>query len=129
MFSHVTVGASDIDRAKTFFEAVLTPLGLVLRSHGPEWVGFCAPGKEFPFLSVLSPINDELPTAGNGSMIALLAPDRAAVDASYAAALRLAATCEGPPGLRPHYHEHYYGAYYRDPDGNKIHVVCHEAPA
>ncbi|OXH86721.1 glyoxalase, partial [Burkholderia multivorans] len=50
---------------------------------------------------------------------------RAHVDRCHALALQHGGTCEGPPGLRPHYHRDYYGAYFRDPDGNKLCVVCH----
>jgi catechol 2,3-dioxygenase-like lactoylglutathione lyase family enzyme len=59
-------------------------------------------------------------------MTALLAPSRAAVEAAHAAALANGGRCEGAPGLRPHYHPNYYGAYFRDPDGNKIGVCCHD---
>jgi len=74
---------------------------------------------------------DGAPAApGNGQMIALLAPDRAGVDRTYAKALEHGGACDGPPGPRPQYHAHYYGAYFRDPDGNKICVCCHDpAPA
>ena len=58
-------------------------------------------------------------------MTAFLAPSRAAVDRCHMAALASGGTCEGPPGLRLHYHPHYYGAYFRDPDGNKLCVCCH----
>ena len=53
--------------------------------------------------------------------------DRASVDRCHSAALARGGACEGPPGLRPHYHPNYYGAYFRDPDGNKLCVCCHEA--
>jgi lactoylglutathione lyase len=69
------------------------------------------------------------PEAGNGQMVALLAATRAQVDAAHALALAHGGRCEGPPGLRPHYHANYYGAYFRDPDGNKLCVACHEAVA
>jgi lactoylglutathione lyase len=59
-------------------------------------------------------------------MTALLAPGRAQVDAAYARALELGGSDEGAPGLRPHYHAHYYGAYVRDPDGNKLCICCHD---
>ncbi len=59
-------------------------------------------------------------------MTALTAPSRAVVDRCHALALAAGGTCEGPPGLRPHYHPAYYGAYFRDLDGNKLCVVCHE---
>jgi len=62
-------------------------------------------------------------SAGNGSMVAFLAPSPAAVDAAYQAGLATEGGGEGAPGPRPHYGEGYYGAYLRDPDGNKVHVV------
>ena len=58
---------------------------------------------------------------------ALLASSREQVDQAHAAALAHGGTCDGPPGLRPHYHPNYYGAYFRDPDGNKLCVCCHDA--
>jgi len=129
MFSHVMVGTSDVERAKAFFEAVFAPLGLEIRNYTPDLVSFRAPGTELPFLTIVKPLDGQPASAGNGTMVALLAADRAAVDAAYAAAMAGGGTCEGPPGLRPHYHDDYYGAYFRDPDGNKLHVVCHEAAA
>jgi hypothetical protein len=59
-------------------------------------------------------------------MIALLAPDRAAVDRCHAVALAHGGSSEGAPGLRPHYHANYYGGYFRDPAGNKLCVCCHQ---
>ena len=74
----------------------------------------------------IGPAFDGAPaTNGNGTHIAFIAKTRAAVDAFYAAALENGGSDEGPPGLRPHYHPAYYGAYVRDPDGNKIQAVCH----
>ena len=66
-------------------------------------------------------------TNGNGTHIAFIAKDRPTVDAFYAAALANGGSDEGPPGPRPHYHPNYYGAYVRDPDGNKVQAVCHRA--
>ena len=77
-------------------------------------------------LFVLTAPHDGLPaTPGNGQMTAWLAASRAQVERSYQTALALGAVCEGPPGLRPHYHANYYGAYFRDLDGNKLCVCCH----
>jgi catechol 2,3-dioxygenase-like lactoylglutathione lyase family enzyme len=72
------------------------------------------------------PFDRQPASPGNGQMIALLAPDRAAVDHCHEAALARGGRSEGAPGLRPHYHADYYGAYFRDPDGNKLCVCCHQ---
>lgn len=61
-------------------------------------------------------------------MVALLAADRAAVRLAYQTALEHGGTDEGAPGLRPEYHPHYYGTYFRDPEGNKLCVACHAPP-
>ena len=61
----------------------------------------------------------------NPDTIEILAETRAAVDAFHAAALEMGGTSDGEPGPRPHYHPNYYGAYVRDPEGNKIQAVCH----
>jgi hypothetical protein len=66
-------------------------------------------------------------SVGNGVNIGLLAPSRAAVRAAHAAGLANGGTDEGAPGLRAHYHANWYGAYLRDPTGNKLCVVCHGA--
>lgn len=71
------------------------------------------------------PLDGHAPEPGNGHTIAFDAQTRAQVDRCHALALQHGGTCEGPPGLRPHYHRDYYGAYFRDPDGNKLCVVCH----
>jgi catechol 2,3-dioxygenase-like lactoylglutathione lyase family enzyme len=62
-------------------------------------------------------------------MLAFAAADRAMVHAAHRAALEHGGSCEGPPGLREQYHPNYYGAYFRDPDGNKLCVACHEPMA
>jgi catechol 2,3-dioxygenase-like lactoylglutathione lyase family enzyme len=71
------------------------------------------------------------PRAGHGVTtschLAWLAPTRAAVDAFHAAALAAGGSDNGPPGLRPHYHPDYYGAFVIDPDGNNVEAVCHRA--
>jgi predicted lactoylglutathione lyase len=60
-------------------------------------------------------------------MVAFLADSRQQVDQVHALALASGGTCEGKPGLRPEYHADYYGAYFRDPDGNKLCIACHHA--
>jgi catechol 2,3-dioxygenase-like lactoylglutathione lyase family enzyme len=72
------------------------------------------------------PFDGQAPQPGNGHMVAWLADSRERVDQVHAAALAHGGVCEGAPGLRPEYHAHYYGAYFRDPDGNKLAVACHQ---
>ena len=131
MYSHVTVGTSKFTRAMRFYDAALAPLGLkrtrtfkIAASYAPEnFSGVNEP------LWVVRPLNGAAATPGNGVTVAFEAPTRAAVDAFHAVALAAGATDEGPPGIREHYHPNYYGAYVRDPDGNKLCVVCHHPAA
>ncbi|WP_230531798.1 VOC family protein [Microvirga roseola] len=125
MYSHTTLGANDLARARGFYQAVFAPLGLEVRYSDETYLGWGAPGQP-PRFFVVRPVNGEAPSAGNGSMVALLASRRSIVDACHAAALEQGGADEGGPGLRPHYHPNFYGAYFRDLDGNKICIVCHE---
>ncbi|CAB3627682.1 VOC family protein [Achromobacter pestifer] len=128
MFSHVTVGCRDMVRAAAFYDAVLFPLGLQRRpvtpDGGPISICWITPGQTLPRFYVYMPFDGKPATAGNGSMVAFQAPTSAAVDAAHAAGIAAHGTDDGPPGPRPHYGNGYYGAYLRDPDGNKIHLVC-----
>jgi catechol 2,3-dioxygenase-like lactoylglutathione lyase family enzyme len=124
MFSHVTVGTNDIERARDFYDAVLATLGTTSFTQGKHFTGYG--GRQSAQLWVLSPFNRDPATVGNGAHVAFLAPDRASVDAFHAAAMAAGGMDEGAPGLRPQYHESYYGAYVRDPDGNKLQAVCHD---
>lgn len=74
------------------------------------------------------PFDQQPAQPGNGVHIACLVGERRIVDAFHAAALAHGGSDEGAPGLRSHYHPHYCGAYVRDPDGNKLQAVCHQAP-
>jgi catechol 2,3-dioxygenase-like lactoylglutathione lyase family enzyme len=131
MISHVHVGVTDFARAFAFYAGVMDELGCVLRFSEPEkpWAGWMRPGADRPLFLIGHPYNDGRAAPGNGQMVALLAPSRDAVDRCYARAIAGGAVDEGKPGLRPHYHANYYGAYFRDPDGNKLCVCCHEAAA
>jgi len=130
MYSHLTVGTSDVERAARFFDAALAPLGLKRRANFRVAISYApagATGGNDPFW-VLTPLDRKPATAGNGVTVAFAAPTRAAVDQFHAAALAAGGTDDGAPGLRAHYHPNYYGAYVRDPDGNKICAVCHQPP-
>ena len=127
MFSHVTVGTTHLPNAAAFYDALLLPLGLERRpvtpDGGPEAACWVSPDRRLPRFYVYLPFNHEPATAGNGSMVAFLAPSVDAVDGAYAAGLEAGGSDEGPPGERAHYGPGYYGAYLRDPDGNKVHIV------
>lgn len=127
MFSHITVGSKDLEKAAAFYDAVLPALGLVRRQvepdGGPPSVCWIEPGQRLPAFYVYQPQNGAPAQAGNGAMSAFLAPSRQAVDTAYAAGLKVGGLCEGKPGERTHYGKGYYGAYLRDPDGNKLHFA------
>ncbi len=129
MFSHIFLGVADFERAFGFYSAVLGSLGLEARfcDRSRPWAGWQTPGEARPLLLIGKPFDGKPPGRGNGHMLALLASTRAAVDAAYQTALAHGGTSEGAPGLRPEYHANYYGAYFRDPDGNKLCVACHAA--
>jgi lactoylglutathione lyase len=128
VFSHIFIGVSDFERALAFYEPLMNVLGLSPRfcERNRPWAGWKMPGQARPLFLIGAPFDGHPHQAGNGQMSAFLAPDHATVDAAYRIALANGGTSEGEPGLRPEYHEHYYGAYFRDPDGNKLCVVCHE---
>lgn len=131
MISHLTLGVRDLAAVTPFYRAVAHALDLFERAPepdgGPEMLCFHVADRHAPRLYISTPFDEAQATAGNGTMIALIAPSRAAVDAAHAAALENGGSDEGAPGLRPHYGPDYYGAYFRDPDGNKLHVVHQDA--
>lgn len=127
MFSHIMLGVTDFDRAMAFYRPVMEALGVGFRFLEDErpWAGWqSAPGPR-PLLLIGRPHDQQPHQPGNGQMVAFLAQTRAQVDRVYAVALAHGGTCAGGPGLRPQYHAHYYGAYFRDTEGNKLCVACH----
>jgi len=126
MIGHVTLGTNDIARAGAFYDAVLATLGHARGEPGGDTFISYGDGSGSRFF-VMRPFDGKPATVGNGVHVAFLARTRAQVDAFHAAALAAGGTDEGAPGLRPHYHASYYGAYARDIDGNKIQAVCHRA--
>ncbi len=127
MYSHVTLGTNDAPRAIAFYDALLAVLGLARQESDLDrgYAGYAAAPEVTPQFWVTTPLDRKPATVGNGVTIAFEALDRATVDRFHAAALARGGTDEGPPGLRPHYHPDYYGAYVRDPDGNKLCCACH----
>jgi len=129
MFSHIFVSVSDFDRALRFYSAMFETLGIESRfcDRDRPWAGWQSSGQQRPYFVICRPHNGLPHEPGNGQMVAFMADSRDAVRRAHQAALDNGGTCEGPPGLRPEYHAHYYGAYFRDPDGNKLCVACHSA--
>lgn len=127
MFLYITLGTNDLDRAIRFYDPVMATLGLArLRTLETE-AGYAAPGDARCRLWVTRPFDGRPATVGNGSMPALVAESRAAVDAFHRAALAHGGTDEGAPGLRP-FGPSFYACYVRDPDGNKLSAVCEALP-
>jgi catechol 2,3-dioxygenase-like lactoylglutathione lyase family enzyme len=123
MFSHVTLGTNDFARARPFWLAVMEVLGHPVMFEHDGGIAFGLPVGPKTFIG--APFDGQPAAAGNGVHVAYLVETRAQVDAFHAAALAHGGSDEGAPGLRPHYHPNYYGAYVRDPDGNKLQAVCH----
>lgn len=127
MFSHVTLGVNDLEEAVELYDAVMGTLGQKRFGRGDGWAGYGEfDGIGVGTLWILRPTDGKPATAGNGTNVAFLAPDRASVRAFHATALEHGATDEGRPGLRPENHENFYAAYVRDRAGNKLLAVCHD---
>ena len=126
MFSHVTLGTNDFAKAEQFYDAVMAVLGHPVMFKAGGVAAYGTPTG--PKLFILPPFDGHEARAGNGGHAAFLVGTRDQVDAFHQAALAHGGTDEGAPGPRPQYHPNYYGAYVRDPDGNKIQAVCHRAP-
>lgn len=125
MLDHVSLGISDLERSRRFYDAILRPLGLVrlldFEARGSDYGSLPHPhGVEFTITA-----EPEIVTPCGGSHLCFRAPDRAAVRAFHAAALAAGGTDDGVPGPRPKYHRSYYAAFALDPDGHRIEAVCH----
>jgi catechol 2,3-dioxygenase-like lactoylglutathione lyase family enzyme len=120
MIDHVTLNVRDLEACKAFYEQALSPLGYQLMLDYTDGCGFGTEGKADFFLAhrgePSAPVH-----------VALRSPNQQAVDAFHEAALAAGGQDNGPPGYRRVYHEHYYGAYVLDPEGNNIEAVTHEA--
>ena len=126
MIDHVSIGVGDLARSRSFYAAVLAPLGYRRLFDLVDTSGY---GRDEPH-----PLNEQaLPfwigrAPGGAALsghVCFKAPNRAAVKAFHNAALAAGGRDNGAPGLRPHYHAHYYGAFVIDPDGHNVEAVCH----
>jgi catechol 2,3-dioxygenase-like lactoylglutathione lyase family enzyme len=121
MIDHISIAVNDLSAAEAFYAAALAPLGMTKMREWPNAaIGF---GKKHPEFWINLRAGMTRVADDSGVHICLRAPDTAAVDAFYAAALEAGGTSDGAPGLRPDYHTRYYAAFVRDPDGNRIEAV------
>lgn len=124
MFTHIMLGASDTERARGFYDATMTALGhqpsAMPEGAARHFYGNFASGA----LGIGKPENGESVTYANGGTVGLAARDKEGVDAWHAAGLASGGSCAGAPGLRPGGPGKSYGAYLRDPDGNKLCAFC-----
>ncbi|MCW8914228.1 MAG: VOC family protein [Magnetovibrio sp.] len=114
---HVSIGTNDFDKAQTFYDAVLAPLGC---KRVMEFPGAIAYGREFPEFWVQTPIDGNSAQTGNGIHFGFFARSQDEVNAFHAAALKHGGTDDGAPGGREEYGDAYYGCFVRDVDGHKI---------
>lgn len=128
MIDHTGVAVGHMERSKAFYTQALAPLGYQLlaefsaeQTGSAAVAGFGEGGKPDFWITQSEPQQPQV-------HVAFRAPSRAVVDAFHRAALAAGGTDHGAPGLRPHYHADYYGAFVLDPDGHNIEAVCH-APA
>ena len=116
MIGYVTLGSNNLEKAKSFYDVVLAELG-GRRVMEMERMQIYGAGKGAPMIAVCRPYDEGTASVGNGQMVALAAPSRELVDKVHATALANGASDEGAPGLRG---DTFYGAYFRDLDGNKL---------
>lgn len=117
MISYVTIGTNDLEKAKAFYDAVLAPLGGARTFANGDRMQFYASASTPGMVAISKPYDEKPASVGNGSMFGFAAPSKEVVDACHAAAMAAGGTDDGAPGQRM---PTFYGAYFRDPDGNKI---------
>jgi catechol 2,3-dioxygenase-like lactoylglutathione lyase family enzyme len=120
MIGYVSVGTNDIKRAAAYYDKLMAELGARRIMDFGTFIAWSA-GRDKPGFALAQPHDKKPATVGNGVMIAFAVDDPATVDALYKKAIELGGTDEGPPGDRG---DNYYGAYFRDLDGNKLNFHC-----
>ncbi|MEM8562332.1 MAG: VOC family protein [Pseudomonadota bacterium] len=117
MLGYVTIGVNDMEKAKQFYSELLAPLGASVVLDAGR-IAFIGTDMGSPMLAVCTPYDEEAPAPGNGNMVAIGPGSKEKVDEMYRKAMELGASSEGEPGQR--IEDMFYGAYFRDPDGNKV---------
>ena len=128
MLDHIGFAVADFAKAKAFYAKALAPLGIGIvvevtpeQTGGSAHAGFGEGDKAYFWIGS----GAAQPTGSRSLHVAFVAPDRKTVDAFYRAAIAAGGRDNGAPGLRPHYHATYYGAFVLDADGNNVEAVCH----
>ncbi len=126
MIDHLGFDVSDIAKARAFYEKALAPLGIgvLMQAKNAAWDGVGMGANGHPFFWIGTPAGGQ--GLNRSVHVAFVAPNRAAVDAFYAAAIAAGGRDNGAPGIRAHYHPNYYGAFVFDPDGHNVEAVCHK---
>ncbi|GAA0576940.1 VOC family protein [Caenispirillum bisanense] len=126
MLDHISVTVSDMARATAFWDAVMAALGQPCVGRSDDWAGYgLRADADHPQRCYMSLFLAAGGVTADRRHWCFKAPSRAAVDASHPAGVAHGGRCDGPPGLRPHYHPGYYAAFLCDPDGNRIEAVWH----
>ena len=121
MIDHISIAVRDLKKGEAFYTALLAPLGMAKLREWPEAaIGF---GKKYPEFWINRRAAMDRVADDSGAHTCLRASSAEAVDAFHAAALAAGGTSDGGPGARPEYHQTYYAAFIRDPDGNRIEAV------
>jgi catechol 2,3-dioxygenase-like lactoylglutathione lyase family enzyme len=119
---YIMIGTTNLARSRAFYDAVFPCLGGKIESDYPEF-GFSFVFRNQTRAWITFPHDKDAAAPGNGNMPGFRCGDRAEVDAAFAAAISQGGRDEGPPGPRPMYGPNFYGAYVRDPDGNKMSFI------
>jgi catechol 2,3-dioxygenase-like lactoylglutathione lyase family enzyme len=131
LLDHVSISVRDLPVAAPFYDAVMSVLGAAAVYRRADAIGYGLrnrPGDDrHSYLTVRATAGDTSAFADEARHWCFRAPDRAAVDAFFAAGLHAGGIDAGAPGLRPHYHASYYAAFLLDPSGNKLEAACHTA--
>lgn len=120
MIGYITLGTNDLEISEHFYDKLFAIIGIKQLFKTERMIAW---GKDFnsPMLAITIPFNGERATIGNGCMVALKVNDEKTVNLMYEKAIELGGLCEGEPGPRG---KSFYGAYFRDLDGNKLNVHC-----
>jgi catechol 2,3-dioxygenase-like lactoylglutathione lyase family enzyme len=130
MIDHVSIAVGDLGRAAIFYDAVMASIAMPCVWREPAAIGYglrSGPDDDGnSYLTIRATgISQSASRDNSGQHWCFRAPSRLAVDAFHAAGCANGGSCDGPPGLRLHYHDSYYAAFLIDPDGNRVEVVCH----